>query len=53
MQLFKDFYGYLERGDFKAERTFPTLETGQAEVALCDIIASSTRERRWVSVPEQ
>jgi predicted dehydrogenase len=52
VQLFKDFYGYLERGDLKAERTFPTFETGHTEVALCDIIATSARERRWVSVPE-
>ncbi len=51
MQLFKDFYAYIEAGDFRAERTFPTFETGHVEVALCDVIAASARERRWVSFP--
>ena len=50
-QLFKDFYAYIEAGNFKAERTFPTFETGHVEVALCDVIAASARERRWVSFP--
>ncbi len=50
-QLFKDFYAYIEAGNFKAERTFPTFETGHVEVALCDVIAESARERCWVSFP--
>ena len=50
-QLFKDFYAYIEAGNFKAERTFPTFETGHVEVALCDVIAASARDRRWVSFP--
>lgn len=50
VQLFKDFYGYIDRGDMKAERTFPTFETGHTEVALCEVIATSARERRWVQV---
>jgi predicted dehydrogenase len=49
-QLFKDFYAYIGAGDFKARRTFPTFETGHEELILCDAIAASARERRWVKV---
>jgi len=49
-QLFKDFYAYIGTGDFKAPRTFPTFETGHEELILCDTIAASDRERRWVKV---
>ena len=48
MQLFKDFYAYIDAGNVKAERTFPTFETGHIEIELCDLIAASARERRWV-----
>jgi len=47
-QLFKDFYGYIGAGDFSAPRTFPTFETGHHEMILCDKIADSARERKWV-----
>ena len=49
-QLFKDFYAYIEGGDFAAKRRFPTFETGHVEMALCDAIAMSGKERRWVKV---
>ncbi|HEX4424421.1 MAG TPA: Gfo/Idh/MocA family oxidoreductase [Terriglobales bacterium] len=49
-QLFKDFYAYIQAGDFKAPRTFPTFETGHEELILCDTIAASARDRRWVEV---
>ena len=49
-QLFKDFYAYIEAGDFAAKRRFPTFETGHHEMVLCDAIAVSGRERRWVKV---
>jgi predicted dehydrogenase len=51
VQLFKDLYGYIAAGDFKAQRSFPTFETGHYEVKLCELIAVSARERRWVEVP--
>ncbi len=51
VQLFKDLYRYIAAGDFKAPRLFPTFETGHYEVRLCDLIALSARERRWVEVP--
>lgn len=50
VQLFKDLYGYIEAGDFQARRSFPTFETGHDEVKLCELIAVSARERRWVEV---
>ena len=50
VQLFNDFYGYISAGDFQAPRRFPTFETGHEELVLCDAIAASARERRWVKV---
>jgi len=49
-QLFKDFYAYLAKGDFKASRTFPTFETGHDELVLCEAIAESAQKKAWVSV---
>ncbi len=51
VQLFKDFYAYLDAGDFHASRSFPTFETGHQEVQLCEVVAKSAHERRWVEVP--
>jgi len=49
-QLFKDFYAYISKGDLAARRDFPTFQTGHEELVLCDAIALSARERRWVPV---
>jgi predicted dehydrogenase len=49
-QLFKDFYAYISAGDLGAVRRFPTFETGHEGLILCDAIAESARERRWVPV---
>jgi predicted dehydrogenase len=49
-QLFKDFYAYIAAGDLNAPRTFPTFEIGHEEMILCDAIAASNRERRWVAI---
>ena len=51
VQLFRDLYGYIAAGDGKAPRPFPTFETGHHEVQLCELIALSAGERRWVEVP--
>ena len=50
VQLFKDFYAYIGRGDFSTPRTFPTFETGHEEMRLCEAIAQSAREQRWVKI---
>ena len=51
VQLFKEFYKYIQRGDFVAPRTFPTFDTGHEELALCDAILQSSRARLWVPLP--
>jgi predicted dehydrogenase len=50
VQLFKDFYAYLDAGFFTAPRNFPTFETGHHEMLLCDAIAKSAETRGWVPV---
>jgi predicted dehydrogenase len=50
VQLFRDFYEYIEAGDLKAPRTFPTFETGNEEMVLCEAIEQSSRSRAWVAV---
>ena len=50
VQLFKDFYAYLDAGDLSQPRSFPTFETGHEEMQLCEAIAQSARERRWVNL---
>ncbi len=50
VQLFKDYYAYLDAGDFSKPRTFPTFETGHEEMQLCEAIARSSKERRWVKL---
>lgn len=52
VQLFKDFYGYISAGDFRAPRTFPTFETGHHELVLCEAIAESAQKKAWVFVGE-
>src|SRR5713101_1139193 len=50
VQLFKDFYAYLDAGDLSKPRTFPTFETGHEEILLCDASARSAKERIWVKL---
>lgn len=47
-QLFRAFYDYVERGDWRAPRPFPTFADGHREVVLCAAILRSQRERCWV-----
>lgn len=50
VQLFKDFYAYIERGDLNAPKPFPTFEDGHAGLLLCEAIATSAGERKWVTL---
>jgi predicted dehydrogenase len=50
MQLFKDFYEYIDKNDFSAPRTFPTFQTGHDEMLLCDAILKSSQSRTWEPV---
>lgn len=47
---FRAFYEYIERGDFQAAPTFPTLQDGHREIVLCDALLKSYQEQCWVSV---
>ena len=49
-QLFKDFYAYIENGGHSQPPVFPTFQTGHEELVLCEAIARSARERRWLSI---
>jgi predicted dehydrogenase len=51
-QLFRAVYDYIDRGDYRAPRAFPTFADGHREVVLCEAVLQSHRERRWVDVPE-
>ncbi|MBM3995596.1 MAG: Gfo/Idh/MocA family oxidoreductase [Planctomycetes bacterium] len=50
-QLFQTIYGYIDAGDFNAPRPFPTFADGHREIALCEAILKSQRNRAWVRVP--
>ena len=49
-QCFRDFYRYIEAGDFSAPPTFPTFADGHREIVLCEAILQSHREQRWVEI---
>lgn len=49
-QCFRDFYRYIEAGDFAAPPTFPTFADGHREIVLCEAILLSHRQQRWVTV---
>ncbi len=46
-------YGYIARGDYAAQRDFPTFEDGHREMLLCDALLRSARTERWVDVREE
>jgi predicted dehydrogenase len=50
VQLFRDFYAYLDAGDLYARRPFPTFANGNHELLLCEAIAESAHARAWVPV---
>jgi len=49
-QLFRSVYEYIEAGDWQAPRPFPTFLDGHREVALCEAVLRSYRDRTWVPV---
>jgi predicted dehydrogenase len=50
VQLFRDYYTYIEKGDFSAPRRFPTFSNGHEELLLCEAIAKSAQDRAWIRV---
>jgi predicted dehydrogenase len=49
-QLFKSVYSYIKEGDVKQQKTFPTFRDGWRELVLCEAIARSAVEGRWMKV---
>jgi len=50
-ELYAAVYADVERGGPSAEPDYPTFRDGHVENVLCDAVARSSRERRWVEVP--
>lgn len=53
VQLFRDFYEYVDAGDYTAPQKFPNFQTGHQELVLCEAIAKSSQKRGWVRVPQE
>ncbi len=49
-QCFREFYEYVQAGDFSAPEGFPTFEDGHREVVLCEAILHSHGEGGWVEL---
>lgn len=49
LNLFRDFYAYIRNGDSQAA-SFPHFQHGHDELELCETIALSARDQRWVQV---
>lgn len=50
-ELYRAVYADVARGGPSAEPDYPTFRDGHVENVLCDAVAQSNRERRWVEVP--
>jgi predicted dehydrogenase len=50
VQLFRDFYKYVDAGNFDVPQKFPNFQTGHQELLLCEAIAKSAQQRSWVNV---
>ncbi|MDH7486188.1 MAG: Gfo/Idh/MocA family oxidoreductase [Anaerolineae bacterium] len=49
-QLYRAVYRYIRAGDFTAPPDFPTFADGHEEILLCEAIARSAKEQRWVEI---
>ncbi len=49
-ELYRAVYADVARGGPSDEPDYPTFRDGHAESVLCDAVALSNRERRWVEV---
>lgn len=49
-QCIRSFYTHLQQGNNQTPLTFPTFADGHREILLCEAIAQSHRERRWVTI---
>jgi len=51
-ELYRAVYADIARGGPSDEPDYPTFRDGHVENVLCDVVALSNRERRWVEVEE-
>lgn len=51
-QLYSKVYAYIRKGDFKTQPEFPTFVDGHYELVLCEAIAKSAKEERWIPILE-
>ena len=50
-ELYRAVYADVDRGGPSDKPAYPTFHDGHVENVLCDAVALSNRERRWVEVP--
>ncbi len=50
-ELYRAVYADVARGGPSDDPDYPTFRDGHVENVLCDAVARSNRERRWVEVP--
>jgi predicted dehydrogenase len=50
-ELYRAVYADVARGGPAEQPDYPTFHDGHVENVLCDAVALSNRERRWVAVP--
>lgn len=50
-ELYRAVYADVARGSPSVEPDYPTFQDGHVENVLCDAVALSNREGRWVEVP--
>jgi predicted dehydrogenase len=48
--LYRAVHDYIEAGDWSKPKSYPTFEDGHLIQNLCETIAQSAQERRWIDV---
>ncbi len=49
-QLYRTIYSYIQAGDYRKPKPFPTFEDGHHSLVLMEAIIASDRDRRWVEI---
>ncbi len=49
-QLFLDFYGAIESGEYRARPSYPTFQDGHHEILVCEAILNSHQRQSWVEI---
>lgn len=51
-QLFTDFYGSIESGEYRQAPSYPTFADGHHEIQVCEAILESHQQQRWIKIGE-